>query len=35
MAHSLKGGTKTVGSAVFITYLVRYLSGVELLEKYK
>lgn len=35
MAYSLKGGVRTVYSAVFITYLVRYLSGVEMLEKYK
>lgn len=35
MAYSLPKGVHTVYSAVFITYLVRYVSGVEMLEKYK
>ena len=35
MAYSLPGGIKTVYSASFITFLVRYVSGVRMLEKYK
>lgn len=35
MAYSLPGGVKTVYSAVFITFLVRYVSGVRILEKFK
>ena len=35
MAYSLPGGIHTIYSAVFITLLLRYVSGVRMLEKYK
>ena len=35
MACSLTGGINTIYSAAFITFLLRYVSGVRFLEKYK
>ena len=35
MACSLAGGINTIYSAAFITFLLRYVSGVRFLEKYK
>lgn len=35
IAVSLPGGIFTVYSAAFITFLLRYVSGVRMLEKYK
>lgn len=33
IACGVKGGSKTVYSAMFITYLLRYISGVDMLEQ--
>lgn len=35
MGYSLPGGIYKVYSATFITFLLRYVSGVRMLEKYK
>jgi len=35
MALSIPGGVRHLYSAPFITFLLRYVSGVRLLEKYK